>query len=240
MHLSAKTTAQSLEELDGTFQAIRSANHDGVELNWPDVRRFSGSNAVAVVRDLLDRNRLALSNVELSPLVITDESGLCEAVASLREEMKQVGQLPCDLVSIKTGPRKQQSLDLCVLALNALLPTADELGLTLNLANAYGTRVEQLEDWRIIRLEVQHPRLGALIDCGAFHDAAVNPRDALREIGDLARFVRIEDRIGRRPAPLGQGEMNVPAILEHLHQIGYTGWVALESSAVIPGKPGAI
>jgi len=42
---------------------------------------------------------------------------------------------------------------------------------------------------------------------------------------------RIGDRIGRRPVPLGQGETNVPAIIEHLHQIGYTGWVSVEPSA---------
>src|SRR5688572_20001481 len=126
MRLSAALTAQSQGQIREALQLARNAGYEGVELSWPDVQQVF---PVSGLRELLEQNQLIASNVELSLLSITDESGLCEAVGLWREQMMQARQIPCELVSIKAGPRRKQSLDLCVLALNAILPIADELGL---------------------------------------------------------------------------------------------------------------
>jgi sugar phosphate isomerase/epimerase len=232
MRLSASTIGQPFISLEQILPIVRQAGFDAVELSWLQVQQAVGNgDAVSVLRGLLDDNQLTLSNVKLTPISITDDGGVSAMAATLRKEMAQVHQVSCTDVSIRTGPRREQSLDLCALVFNTLLPTAQELGLRLKLSNAYGTRVEQLEDWRSIALKVTNPHLHALIDCGQFHAASVNPRDALRELGDRTGYVRIGDRIGKRPVPLGQGESNVPAIIEHLQCMGYAGWLSVESLA---------
>ena len=88
--------------------------------------------------------------------------------------------------------------------------------------------MEQIEDLRYLLHVVDHPRLFLVNDTGQFQSAAVNPRYLLTEFGERLALVHLSDRIGKRAVPIGRGEMNVPAIVEHLGKIGYNGWLVVD------------
>jgi sugar phosphate isomerase/epimerase len=98
----------------------------------------------------------------------------------------------------------------------------------LLVANARDSSVEQLEDLRRLFIELDHPGLSLALDAGQFQDAAVNPCDVLREFADRVGLIRVSDRLARRCVPLGQGEMNVAAVIERACRSGYDGWLVVD------------
>ena len=131
-------------------------------------------------------------------------------------------------VNLTVGDRKRQPFSAVLDLLDRVLPRAEALGINLNLANARGTRIEQIDDLHSVMMQTTHPRLRILLDAGQFHEAAVNPTDVLSVFGDRIGVIRLGDRIGRRRVPPGEGEVNVLAFLEHAIQIGYEGELILE------------
>jgi len=115
-----------------------------------------------------------------------------------------------------------------VSGLKAVIPLAQQYNLTINLSNRYGSRVEQLDDLRYVFQKINHPRLQVLLNTGQFHLASVNPRDAFREFGDRVSLIRVADLIGDIPVPLGEGEINVPAVIEHLKRIEFKGCLIVQ------------
>lgn len=188
-------------------------------------------DAVAALHTLLDENGLALSGLNLSPVSSPTQRTLCDQVSSLREQMEFALEMGLDAVSVSAGPRDGQSIEKLVLCLDAILPSAIDAGLVVNLINVRGSRIENLDDLRFVMLKVKQDNLRVVVDCGQFHDAAVNPRDVLAEFGDRTSIVRLGDRRGRRQVALGSGETNVPAILEDLDRLRFDGWLVMEPPA---------
>ena len=238
MQISLNTDAPVERSLRNVLPLIRDVGFEAVDMTWPPVA--SGSD---VNRDpseelgaLLAESGLKLAGLGVGAFTAIEEGALPEAVAACRERMRWARESGLRSVSLRAGDRGRQSWELLYRGLKALLADAEASGLTILLANAYGTRIEQLDDLRRVFIELDDPHLGVLLDAGQFHSAAVNPRDALAELWHRVRFVRLGDRIGRRPVPLGRGETNVPAIIEDLHRRGYDGPLSVELPPHEPGE----
>ena len=186
-------------------------------------------DAAAALHTHLDENGLALSGLNLSAIASPTQRTLCDQVASLREQMDFAQEMGLDTVNVSAGPRDGQSIEKLVLCLDAILPSAVEAGLIVNLTNARGSRVENLSDLRFVMRSVRQDNLRVLIDCPQFHEAGINPRDAIAEFGDRTTAVRLGDRRGRRQVALSRGDANIPAILEDLERLGFNGWLVMES-----------
>jgi sugar phosphate isomerase/epimerase len=209
---------------------VRTAGYDAVELVWPHAEQtlHGSQDPAAAVASLLEENALAAAGLCTVPIAAVGEHDLADCVVEIRREMQIARKLGTGSIQVTAGDRRRQPLVSLVCGLDAILLTAEELDLQVYLANAYGTRIEQLADVDAVLQEVQHPRLGLLIDTGEFHAAAVNPRDALRAFRQRTRMIRLGDRVGRRRVPLGEGESNVPAIMDDTLKLGFDGWVSLD------------
>jgi sugar phosphate isomerase/epimerase len=53
----------------------------------------------------------------------------------------------------------------------------------------------------------------------------------MREFGDRTTAMRISDMIGDQPVPLGQGEINLPAIIELAKRMNFKGWLVVDVEA---------
>ena len=231
MRLSFRVDAVPYLPLRDLLLILRDAGYGVVESSWARVaNELSAScDRVTTFNALLNEHDLSLTSLQIADMAATEEGELGEVVGAMCEQMRFARELGLSSVSFSSGDRRRQTMDVLVRGIKAVVPTAVELGLTIGLANRYGSRIEQLDDLNSLMIELDEPRLRFVINTGAYHDASVNPRDAIRAFSDQIDLVRIADRIGRRPVPLGQGELNVAAVVGQLQQIGYTGRLVVDT-----------
>jgi len=208
---------------------VREAGYEGVELSWSAIERAFADveDLTGKVRSLVDAHGLVLSG-----LVIADMDAVCQeelpgVSATVSQQMEAAKRLGVSTVIMGGGDRQQQSLELLVDGLRILLAAGDELELDVALCNRERSQIEQIEDLRSLVYTLRAPRLRVVNDAGSFHIASVNPCDVIREFVARMSVVRIADGRGRRLVRLGQGEINVPAILDELQYRGYQGWVTV-------------
>jgi len=145
--------------------------------------------------------------------------------------------LPAEgILAAYTALTRKASMEALVEAVeNALdLVSSRAPDLRLAILNRCGSRVEQLEDLLLILQRIEQTPLRLALDAVEFHRASVNPRDALRGWIDRLSVVRLADMAGGRIVPLGEGEINIPALLERLSTGGFDGTLVV-AGIVPPG-----
>lgn len=230
MRLSAGLSTVTGFPVREALPVVRRLGYEGVELAVPTLtREFARARDLRqTVSVLLEEHGLALAGLDVDDLRANEIHELGMLVPLLRKQMSRAVELGTNGVVIRGGLRRHQPLAMTATGLDMLLGTAEELNVQIHLANARGSPIEQLDDLRRLFAEMDHPHLSLMLDAGQYHDSVVNPRDVLREFGDRIRAVRVADRVGRRRVPLGEGELNVSAFVEHLREIGYTGWLTVD------------
>jgi len=121
---------------------------------------------------------------------------------------------------------------------------AENHGVTLALEN-HGLMAGRSSQVRRVIEAVGSPALRANIDTGNFLLVNQNPTEAAQELAALAALVHLKDFRRARPdetahvykaldgapftgAVVGQGEVDLAAIIKILGNAGYTGWLSLE------------
>lgn len=202
------------------FEAVE-VSWDAIGLEFPSEKeRLNGLYSV------LDEYHLRISTVN-----INDCSAIRLApdwLSSIRPQAAFARQLGVGSVSVRAGERRRQSMGALVNVLSEVVRLTEELEINVNLVNAVNRRVEQPGDLRYVMAELNHPRLRVLIDAGHAHMAAVNPIHFVSEFIDRTDVVRVSDRVGRRRVAIGDGEVNIPTIINDLRRAEYAGWLVYE------------
>ena len=154
----------------------------------------------------------------------------------VREMIQLAAQLGLRSLIVSAGPRRLESMQYFVQTLE-LVVAGMPGDFVIELANRNGSRLEQLEDFRALFVLTHHARLAVTIDAVEFQRASVNPRDAIREWGERMGRLIIGDMIGDRRVPLGDGEVNVRAVIEHVRRIGYNGGYVLDPCVADASRP---
>lgn len=210
------------------FPRVSQAGFETVELSWDAIEREfpKEEQRLSGLRAILDKH-----NLRISAINITDCSANRPApdwISSIRQQMDLARQMGVAGVNVRTGERRRQSMGALLNVLGVVVRLAEELKVNVNLANALGRRIEQVGDLRYVMAELNHPRLRVLIDAGHAHLAAVNPTHFIGEFVDRTEVVRISDRVGRQRVAIGEGELNVPTIMNDLCRAEYAGWLVVE------------
>jgi len=109
-----------------------------------------------------------------------------------------------------------------------VLAEAEGLGVTAVIQNHAGTAINDLDDVREVRRGVADDRLKTLLEVGHFHTVGVGWREAADELGDSIALVHVKDQIGPQSVPFGTGEIDLPALFDHLGGMGYGGDYVIE------------
>ncbi len=236
MRLSCNAHCLRGRPLRDALVAIHEIGYEAVEIDWPLAERqfASAPDRAEALLAVLDEAGLTMSSMSVADMNAVDETEIRPVVSAIGPQIGIAASLHLPAVITRSGDRRQQPIEILTAGLRALLERADREGVAILVANARDTAVEQIEDLRQLCMEIDHPGLGLTLDAGRFHDAAVNPCDVLREFAHRLRLIRISDRIGRRCVPLGQGEMNVEAVLRRARQSGYDGWLMVDPAVDNP------
>jgi len=173
--------------------------------HWPTLISAEGA---AVRRDFLVRAMTVA--VDLGARVVSLWSGAADPGSDPGENMKRL-----------TG------------ALESLCETAEDEGVTLGFEPEPGMFVDTLAGWRELRARVPHPRLGLTLDVGhVLCEPGGDPAAAIRAHGKELVNVQIEDmkRGVHEHLPFGKGDLDLPAALKALVDVGYGGLVGVELS----------
>lgn len=115
-------------------------------------------------------------------------------------------------------------------AFDSLDGLVEEFGITVGMHNhgpqdkRYG-KIEQVLD----AVKDRHPSIGACVDVGHFWRAGEDPVEALERIGSRVHGCHLKDQVGaKEQAVVGEGALDIPAILKTLKKINYRGLLSLE------------
>ncbi len=96
------------------------------------------------------------------------------------------------------------------------------------LQNHYGTAISSLDDFERVLNGINDERMKTLLEVGHFHSAGVPWRDGYNLLEDSIALVHIKDQIGKQSVPFGTGEIDLPALWQHMESVGYTGDYVVE------------
>ena len=154
---------------------------------------------------LLETSGLEIGSLDAGPL----EAARLENLAPVLRWARGLGLI---WVRMEAGPREQSWQEASALLTQAGA-LADECGVTIELVNRSGTRLEQLEDYHRLQQELPDGVFSLALDAGEFHKASVNPKLALVELGEQVSAVLLADYQADQPVPLGTGQVNVRSVV---------------------------
>jgi sugar phosphate isomerase/epimerase len=256
------TNGAANHRLDDALHLIAEAGYAGVALTLdhhhldpfaPDWERETER-----VATLLDRLHLG-SVIEtgarylLDPrakheptLVTADADGRARRVAFLCRALDVAARLGSETMSFWAGvPRAGVDHDAARAwldeGLDRVLDHAEAIGIDASFEPEPGMLIETVGDYDA--LAARHPRLRLALDTGhCLVTQDIDPAVAIRAYAARIGTVAVEDmrRGDHTHLPFGQGDMDIPAVLAALTDIGFTRLVCVELSRESPRAHDAI
>jgi hexulose-6-phosphate isomerase len=110
-----------------------------------------------------------------------------------------------------------------------LLPLAEELNVRILIENVGNDFCVEPKLFAQYIDEINSPFVGIHFDIGN-HVRFSQPSIWIRILGTRIRKLDVKDRVvgSRELAPIGEGAVDWPAVVESLRDVGYRGWVSAE------------
>ena len=169
-------------------------------------------------------------------LVTGDPAGRARRIAFLHRAIDIGAILGSEAVSFwagvpKPGVARDEAWDWLRMGLEQVVAYAGRRGIVAALEPEPGMLVETIDDYLALRAAI--PGLKLALDAG--HLLVTGERDpaaAVREFADRLGTVTVEDmRRGEHVhLPFGEGEMDIPGLLDALDAVGFPGLVCVELS----------
>lgn len=180
---------------------------------------------------------------------LPDAASRAKELANLKKGVDVANRLGVNTLRVFSGNAKEgyafeDGLGWIVDGLAAGAEYGQAHQVTLALEN-HGLMAGRSDQVRHIINTVNSPALRANLDTGNFLLVNQNPTDAARELADLVALVHLKDFRRARAdetehvyrglngvaftgAVVGEGEVDLPAVIGLLRQAGYSGWLSLE------------
>ena len=256
------TNGAANHRLDDALRLIADAGYDGVALTLdhhhldPFAPNWERETArVAALLDTLSLGSVIETGARylLDPrqkheptLVSPDPAGRARRVAFLCRALDVAARLGSETMSFWAGVPQPAAppgdafrwLDD---GLARVLDHAEACGIDASFEPEPGMLIETVGDFA--GLAQRHPRLRLALDTGhCLVTQDIDPADAVRACADRIGTVAVEDmRCGDHThLPFGQGDMDMPAVLNALTEIGFTRLVCVELSRESPRAHAAI
>ena len=252
LRFAYNTNGAANHRLDDAVALIADAGYDGVALTLDhhhlDPMREGWEGRAEALGRRLETLRLG-SVIEtgarflLDPhakheptLLTADPAGRAKRIAFLRRAIEIAAMLRAEATSFwagvpKPGVGRRDAATWLREGVAAVVGHASERGVVAALEPEPGMLVETLDDWRALHAEF--PALRLALDLGhCLVTGERAPEAAIAEFAPHIGTIAIEDM--RRGAhvhlPFGEGDMDVPACLDAIEAIGFTGLVCVELS----------
>ena len=220
------------------FHACETFTHDALAY-VDDPARF---------RDLLARNGLRLSALYAGAR-FSDASRADETIASIEQVARFLSALDVDRIVFgpagpRSGPTSAEDLEqACQTIEEAARRTAD-LGVRACVHPHLGTEIQDRAEIDAIMAGTDAALVGFCPDTAHLTGAGMDPTEVIRTYGARIGYVHLKDiaadtTVGADVASsgtdamslfceLGRGDVDFPAVMAALAEVGYTGWLTVE------------
>ncbi|MFO0950855.1 MAG: TIM barrel protein [Isosphaeraceae bacterium] len=215
------------------FRKLKDAGFEGVELISPnqldrdEVLKARDETGIVIHGVSGSRHwRDTLSDSD--PAVV--ERGLA-AIRQEFEDCKAYGGTTVLVVPAVVTPKVsyRQAYERSQAAIRTLIPDAEKAGVKIAIEEVWNKfLLSPLEFARYVD-EFKSPAVGAYFDVGNVVEFAY-PQEWIRELGKRILKVHIKEykKEKRFSYPLGEGEIDWPAVKQALIDVGYDGWITAE------------
>jgi sugar phosphate isomerase/epimerase len=262
LRFAYNTNGAANHRLEDAIRLIADCGYDGVALTLDhhhlDPFADDWQHEAERVAALLER--LALGSVietgarylldprrKHEPTLIAPEAeGRARRVAFLNRAIDIAAMLGSETVSFwagvpQAGVAPEEGRRWLGEGIGRVLDRAEQRGVDASFEPEPGMLIETVADYDALR--AQHPRLKLALDTGhCLVTQDIDPADAIRRYADRIGTVAVEDmRRGEHiHLPFGEGDMDVPAVLAALDEIGFARLVCVEMSRESPRAHAAI
>lgn len=226
------------------FEILKRAGFDGVELDSPSpipldeilaARDATGLAVCGVVDSVHWRLSLADPDADVRKQALTAlETALRDCKALGGDSVLLVPALVTKRVSYDDAYRRSQE------ELRKVLPLAAELRVKIGIENVWNDfLLSPLEAARYVD-ELESPWIGWHLDCGNVVTYG-HPEQWVRILGARLAKLHIKDYSRKRrddegrwkgfEVGLGEGDVDWPAVVSALDEVGYSGWASAEVAA---------
>lgn len=210
-------------ELTATGAQLRSADHGAVER----LRRQAAGASLEI-------HALVLGEHNHGGIAADDPGTAARAADEVRLAIGLAAELGADVVLIPFFLEAQlhtdDDVDRCATAFAALCPVAAERGVTLCFEGLLPA-----ERIRELAARVASPGFGCYFDLANPLRRGLDPPTEIRALGSLVRRVHVKDmRVRPGDVRPGRGRVNFAECARALAEIGYDGWVTLETPRALP------
>ena len=256
------TNGAANHRLDDALRLIADAGYAGVALTldhhhldpfaqtWEQecdrVARLLGDLHLGSVIETGARYLLDPRQKHEPTLVTPDADGRARRVAFLNRALDVAARLGSETVSFwagvpQAGVDHAQARIWMDEGLEQVLDHAEAVGIDASFEPEPGMLIETVADYET--LVAHHPRLRLALDTGhCLVTPDIEPADAIRHYASRLGTVAIEDmrRGDHTHLPFGEGDMDMPSVLNALDEIGFTRLVCVELSRESPRAHAAI
>ncbi len=212
-----------------TVRAIAAAGYEGVELFDGNLREFAGD--LGPLRSRLAECDLSLTGVYSGGNLIYRDI-LEEELWRVRQACELGAALGAEHLVIGGGAQRalsggDEDYDQLAAALDEIARIAEGHGLVPSYHPHLTTLAESPE--QIARI-FDRSRIGFCPDTGHLQAGGGDPVELVRTYSERIHYVHIKD-IDESGGfvPLGQGSLDVPGVLNALHETGFEGWLTVET-----------
>lgn len=210
--------------LDEVLTTIAAAGFRAVALSMEAVRHAAAERDAERLTQRIRAHGLIVASFQTDDLAAATTDQARDLAGRLEAQLAFARQLGLDAVAIAADRRCRQSMTVLLDGLRILAEQAAASKLRLRMLNRRDTRLEQIEDVRYAAGELQGHVCELAVDVGEFHASGVNACHVFREFPTRVGEVWLGDRRGRRPVPIGSGEVNLGAMIRGSRAIGFAGW----------------
>ena len=214
--------------LDQIFKDFKEAGFDGIELTY---RVFSYNDAVKKIGSLSRKYNLPVIGSSFAG-EMWDVSSHNEIMESAKHTILGLEQLGGRLLGVSTGSKPnakktKEEFDIQAEILRKLIKLCEDHGITLNLHNH---TYEVMDNEYELKANIERiPEIKLGPDLNWLLRAGVEPIDFLRRYKNRIVYLHLrDDKAGKWPEALGEGETDFVAIGEALEEINFKGKVCIE------------
>lgn len=209
--------AKPLEEALASYSAIGYKNFE-VYTNGRG-SSFNINKGAGYYLELGKKYNLKFTSLHLSPIKDNLEQELENAI----KEAQFASELGVSVVVFKAKKRENY-----LRAAKPFLNAIEGLNLTPVIQFHEGGAFANLNDLVQVMTEIDDERMKILHEVGSFHAAEIPWKTVCNVFGHRIALVHIKDMIGRKCVPYGTGEVDIPALVNHMRGLGYQGYYVVE------------
>ncbi len=228
MKLACRTKVFGASGLEEILKKVSRIGFRAVELDIDHLRRqfCDRQDWPKAVFQLLESYEMKPAGVAVGAITAERTDQLKLQVSTIRRNIEVAKGIGAELAIITGGDRTLENYNCIVSGLHEL---SDSAGLTVVVSNQINSRIENRTDLIALFQPAFPGQIGLCIDVMHFHQAAINAGDAIREMGPRIKLFRIADMMGLTPVLLGQGEIEIKALLRGLRMAKYDGYVVIDN-----------